>query len=264
IELVLRHGKFPKLIELKDLRGDLHIHSKWSDGTNSIEEIAKFYKKNGFEYIAITDHSLSVGVAHGLTLERLKMQWDEIDEINKDLAGEVGEAGAGFKILKGAEVDIRKNGEVDYPDKILRRLDIVIASSHMRFKLTEEEQTRRIITALKNPYVRILGHPSGRLIGSREPLKFDMEAVIKAAVDNNVVLEINSFPDRLDLADIYVKMAKELGAKFAISSDSHNLVHFEYLKYGVFVGRRGWLTAADVINTWPTTKVKEFFEKKRR
>ncbi|MBI5152647.1 PHP domain-containing protein, partial [Candidatus Peregrinibacteria bacterium] len=147
IELVLRHGKFPKLIVLRDFAGDLHIHSKWSDGNNSIEEIAEFYKKKGFEYIAITDHSLSVGVAHGLTLERLEMQWDEIDEINKDLAGG---RGRGFCILKGAEVDIRKNGEIDYPDKILRRLDIVIASSHMRFKLTEEEQTRRIITALKN------------------------------------------------------------------------------------------------------------------
>lgn len=264
IELAARHGKFPKLINLADLCGDLHIHSKWSDGTAEIEEIAKMYKERGFKYIAITDHSPTVGVAHGLTEDRLEMQWDEIDEINKNLGrAKAGVHGQSFKILKGAEVDIRKNGELDYPDKILKQLDIVVASVHMRLKLTEEEQTKRIITALKNPYVTILGHPSGRLIGSREPLKFDMEAVIKAAIDSKVVLEINSFPDRLDLQDIYVKMAKELGAKFAISSDSHNLAHFEYLKYGVFVGRRGWLEAKDVINTWPIVKLLEFFAKKR-
>ncbi|HBB02609.1 MAG: family X DNA polymerase IV, DNA polymerase (family X) [Candidatus Peregrinibacteria bacterium GW2011_GWF2_38_29] len=233
----------PKLIELKDLRGDLHVHSDWSDASQDIETVAMAYKKAGFDYIAMTDHSAFIGITHGMDENRIKQQWKEIDKLNKKLAP--------FKILKGCEVDIHKDGTLALPDEILKKLDIVIVAVHSAFTLPEPEQTARIIKALKNPYVKILAHPSGRLINKRPAYKVDMDAIIKTAVENDVALEINSSPSRMDLQDIYVKRAKELGAKFAINSDSHHSSHMEYLKFGVFVARKGWLEAKNVINTMP-------------
>jgi DNA polymerase (family 10) len=237
----------PKLIELKDLRGDLHVHSDWSDAAQDIETVAMAYKKAGFEYIALTDHSAFIGITHGMDENRIQQQWKEIDKLNKKLAP--------FKILKGCEVDIHKDGTLALPDEILKKLDIVIVAVHSAFMLPEAEQTARIIKALKNPYVTILAHPSGRLINKRPAYKADMDAIIKAAIENDVALEINSSPSRMDLQDIYVKRAKELDAKFAINSDSHHSSQMEYLKFGVFVARKGWLEAKNVMNTKPLKNI---------
>ena len=242
-----KKGKLPSLIELRDLRGDLHTHSNWSDGSDSIEEVARAYIKAGFEYIALTDHSPSVRVAHGLTPERFAMQWDEIDALNTDFK----RRRVNFRILKGVECDIKPDGSLDLPDSVLKKMDIVVASVHSNFNLSEREQTARIIKALQNPYVKILGHPSGRLINRRDPYAVDMGKIIDAAVKNRVALEINSQPLRLDLFDFYCRLAKEKGAKFTINSDSHSGGQIAFLEFGVGVARRGWLSASDVLNTAP-------------
>lgn len=242
-------GKLPKTVELSDLRGDLHCHSNWSDGSHDIEEVARYYRDAGYEYVSLADHSKSSTIAHGLTVDRYLMQWDEIDEVNAILAKE-SEAGApAFRMLKGTECDILADGSLDLPDKVLKKFDVVVASVHSRFKMTGAEMTERVIKALKNPYVTILGHPSGRLINQREPYEIDMPKVIRAAISAGVALEINSQPSRLDLFDYYCKMAKEWGAKFSIDSDSHHFSQIDFLKFGVAVAKRGWLTKEDVINT---------------
>ena len=264
IEAGSKH-KLPDLIELKDLRGDLHVHSRWSDGTQEIEEIARGYREAGFEYIVMSDHSPAVAVAHGLTSERFKMQWDEIDEINADFEKEAKRS-AGllksartFKIFKGVECDILPDGRMDLPDSILKKMDIVIASVHSRFNMSEKEMTERVLNAFKNPYVKIFGHPSGRLINRREPYHIDMEKIIDAAVHRGIALEINSQPDRLDLQDYYCKMARDRGAKFVVNSDGHNTSQMDFLRYGMAVARRGWLTKGDVINTKSLKDLMKFF-----
>ncbi len=252
-------GELPTPIELKDLRGDLHVHSKWSDGTQEIEEVARAYRDAGFEYIALTDHSPAVAVAHGLTPERFEMQWDEIDQINAELEEEFvkgvevnGKKVGRFKILKGVECDILADGKMDLPDAILKKMDIVIASVHSRFNLPQDEQTARVLKAFQNPYVKIFGHPSGRIINRREPISLDIAKVIDAAVEHGIALEINSQPERLDLFDFYCKMAKEKGAKFTIDSDSHHVHnHMGFLRYGIALARRGWVGKEDVLNTLP-------------
>lgn len=251
--VVMENGKVPKLIELADLKGDLHVHSKWSDGANEIEDVANAYMKAGFKYIALTDHSPAVKVAHGLTPERFEMQWDEIDEINKDLKGK-------FKILKGVECDILADGSMDLPDKVLKKFDIVVASVHSRFNLPIEEQTARVLKALQNPYVTIYGHPSGRQIGSREPIAVDMNKIMEAAKEHHVALEINGQPERMDLFDYYVKLAAEKGCMFTIDSDSHHVQQIENLQYGVAIARRGWLTKANVLNTMEMEEMLKYFK----
>lgn len=240
-------GELPLTVELSDLKGDLHVHSNWSDGSQEIGEIARFYRDHGFEYIALTDHSTAMAVAHGLTPERFEMQWDEIDEVNKELEKEAAKKGA-FRILKGVECDIKGDGTMDLPDSILKKMDVVVASVHLKFSLSEKEQTERIVRALENPYVTILGHPSGRLINQREPYAVDMSKVIDAAIKNNVILEINSQPSRLDLQDFYCKLAKDRGAKFSIDTDSHHTSQIANLELGVAVAKRGWLEDVDVVN----------------
>jgi DNA polymerase (family 10) len=249
--------KLPDLIELKDLRGDLHTHSSWSDGSEEIEDVARAYIKAGFEYIALTDHSPAVRVAHGLTPERFAMQWDEIDELNAEFARK----GIKFRILKGTECDIMPDGTMDLPDRVLKKMDIVVAAVHSKFNLSEREQTARVIKAFKNPYVKIWGHPSSRLINQREPYAVDMGKAISAAVKNHVALEINSQPDRLDLFDYYCRLAKEKGAKFTVDSDSHHHSQIAFLEYGVGVARRGWLEADDVLNTRSLAKVLDYWKK---
>lgn len=250
IEWALAKKPFPELIELKDLRGDLHCHTKWSDGSEELEDVVKAYKKAGYEYMAITDHSKAIGITGGLTAERIKMQWDEIDKLNKELKP--------FKILKGSEVDILRDGKLDFPDAILKKLDMVVGSVHLNFKMSEEEQTKRIIRAIESGFMHILGHPTGRLIHQRNPYQVNMKKVIEACVRNHVALEINASPTRLDLNDTYVKMAKDLGAKFVISTDSHHSSQMQFQQYGVFVARRGWLTKNDVLNTLPLEKIAYF------
>jgi len=273
IEAAIKH-KLPIPVEYSDLRGDLHVHSRWSDGAREIEEIARAYREAGFEYVAITDHSPALTVTHGLTPERFKMQWDEIDEINADLEreakndGEIHDGRSGkirpFRILKGVECDILADGKMDLPDSVLKKFDIVIASVHSRFNMSENEMTERVIKAFQNPFVKIFGHPSGRLLNQREPYHIDMEKVIDAAVEHGIALEIDGQPDRLDLQDYYCKMAKDRGAKFTIDSDGHNTSQMAYLRYSVAVARRGWLEKKDVLNTLPLNEMLKFFRRRKQ
>ena len=234
-------NKLPRLVTRADLRGDLHVHSDWTDGTASIEAMAKGAQAQGYEYVALTDHSRRVAMAHGLDPARLARQGREIDRLNADLHS--------LTILKGIEVDILKDGRLDLPDASLAKLDIVVASVHSYFDLPREAQTERVIRAMQNRHVSIIGHPTGRLIGEREPYDIDMERVIAAAHALGCRLEINAQPDRLDLNDIHIHAAKQAGVKLAISSDAHAVDAFACIRFGVDQARRGWLTPDDVINT---------------
>lgn len=244
--------KMPKLIELNDLKGDLHLHSTWSDGKSSIEEIAKTYKKAGFKYIAMCDHSSVMGVTGGMNSRKIQDQWKEIDKVNKKIKG--------FKILKGSEVDILKDGSLDFGDDVLKKLDVVVIASHMYARLPKTQQMKRLLVAIENPYAKILAHPSGRMINKRGPMDIDMIKIIDACKVNNVAMEINSNPLRLDLVDKYVRIAKDKGVKIAINSDGHEASQHELLKYGVFVGRRGWLTKKDVLNTLDLEQLLRFWK----
>lgn len=236
-------GRLPKLIELSDIRGDLQMHTRESDGKDTIEDMAQAAKTLGYEYIAITEHSKAVHIANGLDERRLAEHLKRIDEVNAKLSG--------IRVLKGVEVDILGDGSLDLSDDILKECEVVVASVHSRFNMEEKEMTRRIIRALNNPNVNFLGHPTGRLILEREPYKLDLKEVIKAAIDNNVILEINAYPDRLDLRDVDARMAKDMGAKLSISTDAHSKLQLDMMKYGVFTARRAWLEAKDVVNTLP-------------
>jgi DNA polymerase (family 10) len=236
-------GRLPKLIELADIRGDLQMHTVATDGKNSIADMAQKAKEMGYSYIAITDHSKAVRVARGLDEKGMVRQLAAIEKVNGQTPG--------VRILKGVEVDILSDGSLDLKDNILKECDVVIASVHSRFNMEEEEMTRRIIQALKNPNVNILGHPTGRLILEREAYKVNLKEVFQAAIDQGVVLEINAYPDRLDLRDADARMAKEMGAKLAISTDAHSTLQLELMKFGVFTARRGWVEAKEVINTLP-------------
>jgi len=234
-------GRLPKLVELRDIKGDLHVHSKWSDGSHDFEELIDEAKKRGYEYIAITDHSKGLGIARGLSAERLMEEKKEIDAINKRLKG--------FRLIVGTEVDIRSSGEIDFPDEILKKMDIVVASIHSGFRQDKEQITKRLVSAIRNPYVSIIAHPTGRLIGERDPYDVDMNEVFKVAKETGTAIEINAYPLRLDLSDIYVKIAREMGVRVVISTDTHVANQFDYMGYGVSIARRGWLEKKDVLNT---------------
>jgi len=240
IELA-KNNKLPHLVELKDIKGDLHAHSTWSDGGNSIEEMASAAKNLGYSYIAITDHSQSLKIAGGMSIADLKKKKAEIENINKKLKN--------FSVLYGTEVDIDSNGDIDYKDEILKEFDIVVAAIHTGFKQSKQQLTNRIIRACKNKYVNIIAHPTGRLWGSREAYEIDFDAVCKAARDTNTQFEINAFPNRLDLNDINTRRAKEMGVKISINTDSHSTEQLKSMKLGVSVARRGWLSKEEVINT---------------
>jgi len=231
----------PKLIEFKDIKGDLHVHSKWSDGGNSIEEVAEACQKRGYSYVAITDHSQSLKVARGLSIADLKKKRQEIDKINKKLKK--------IKILYATEADIDSDGNIDYKDALLKEFDLVVAAIHTGFKQSKEQLTKRIIKACRNKYVHIIAHPTGRLWGTRDAYDIDIDRILKVAKDTNTHLEINAFPQRLDLNDLNCRRAKETGVKLAIGTDAHTTEQLENMKLGVAVARRGWLTKEDVINT---------------
>jgi DNA polymerase (family 10) len=248
-------GKLPRLIELSDIRGDLQMHTKYSDGGNTIEEMAEKARTLGYEYIAITDHTQSTRVAGGQTEKEILRELEYIDKLNAKLKG--------FRILKGAEVDILPDGTLDYSDPVLKGLDVVVAAIHSNFKMEKSKMTKRIIRAFQNKYVNILSHPTGRLIGKRDPYEIDVEDIIKAAKDTGTYLEINSYPERLDLSDIHAKRAKEEGVLIAIDTDSHAALQLEMMKYGVMTARRGWLEKKDVINTRPLAKLLKLLYAKR-
>src|SRR5579885_3278923 len=248
-----KRNALPKLLTIADIRGDLHVHSNWTDGKAPIPEMAAAAKERGYEYIAITDHSQRVAMARGLNPERLLRQIDEIEKFN-------GKA-AGIKLLKGIEVDILSDGRLDLPDEVLARLDIVVASIHYNFDLPRKEQTERIIKAMDNRHVSIIGHPTGRLIGSREPYDIDLDRIIAAAHERGCQLEINAQPERLDLADGCAHAAKSVGVKLAISTDAHAPAHFGYMRFGVDQARRAWLEAGDVINTRPLRELKKLLKR---
>ncbi|MBI4652580.1 DNA polymerase/3'-5' exonuclease PolX [Candidatus Desantisbacteria bacterium] len=244
------NNKLPELIELKNIRGDLQIHTVETDGKNTVIEMAQKAKELGYEYISITNHSKAVKIAHGLDEKKLRKHFEEIDRLNSKKAP--------VHILKSVEVDILADGSLDLDDSVLKECDVVLASIHSYFNLPEKEMTQRIIKALSNPYVNILGHPTGRLILEREPYVFNLREVFKAALDYNVIMEINAYPDRLDLNDIHALQAKETGLKLAISTDAHSSSQMELMVYGVYTARRAWLEPEDVINTYTLKELKTF------
>jgi DNA polymerase (family 10) len=246
-------GTLPKLIELSDLRGDLHAHSKASDGHNTIREMAQAAQTAGLEYVAITEHSRRLTVAHGLDPVRLAKQGAEIDRLNRELEG--------ITVLKGIEVDILDDGTLDLPDSVLAGLDIVVAAVHSKFDLPRTKQTQRILTALDNPVVSILAHPSGRLIEEREPYDVDMQKIVRKAKANGIALELNAHPERLDLLDIHCQMAKQEGVLVCINSDAHSTFEFGVLRFGVGQARRGWLEKNDVLNTRSLKELKAWLSK---
>lgn len=238
--LAARINHLPNLINLNDIKGDLHSHTDATDGYESIDTMARAAEELGYEYLAITDHSQRLTIAKGLNKKRLWEQIKLIDKLNNTL---------NIRILKGIEVDILEDGSLDFSDDILKELDIRVCSIHSLFRLPKKKQTERILRAMDNPFFNILGHPTGRLIYSRKPYELDLMKIFQAAIDRKCFLEINSQPARLDLNDEYCKIAKEMGARFAISSDAHSSQGLKFMQYGIYQARRGWLEANDVINT---------------
>jgi len=246
-------GKVPKLIELSDIKGDIHVHTDWSDGRDSIEDMAQAAKSLGYQYLAITDHSAGRGIAHGLSEERLRQQIKEIKRLNEQLKG--------IRIFTGTEVDIRADGSIDLPDKLLVDLDVVVAAIHSAMNQSQEQITRRILGAIENPHIDVIAHPTCRLLGEREPVAVDMEAVFRAAVKYNKALEINAMPSRLDLKDIHIYRARELGVKLIMGTDSHSTAHLGFMRFGVGVARRGWCQPKDILNTRHTKEMLAFLRK---
>jgi DNA polymerase (family X) len=235
--------KLPHLLTLKDIKGDLQMHSTASDGKNSIEEMAEAARKLGHEYIAITDHSKAVTVANGLDEKRAAAHIKKIHGLS--------EKELGICVLAGAEVDILKDGELDYSEEILAQLDVVVCSVHSYMNLDRAAMTERILAAIENPYTQIIAHPTGRLLLRRDPFDYDLEKVLDACAKHGVAMECNSYPDRLDLKDVYLRMCKERGVKVVISTDAHNTGNLAFIRYGVTMARRGWLEKKNVINTLP-------------
>jgi DNA polymerase (family 10) len=236
-----KEGTLPDLVTIDDIRGDLQVHSKESDGNVSIEEMVEGARDRGYEYLAITDHSKRVTMAKGLDAKRLRKQIEEIDTLNSRIKG--------IRILKSCEVDILEDGSLDLPDEILEELDLTTCAVHYNTNLSEKRQTERVIRAMDNAHFNILAHPTGRLIGSRDPYPLDIERVMKAAVERGCSMEINADPERLDLNDIHCKMAREIGLKVSISTDAHSIGGLDQMRFGVAQARRGWLTPEDVLNT---------------
>ena len=249
-------GRLPDLVRLEDIKGDLHVHSRWSDGGHSIEEIAGSAIRMGYQYIAVTDHSKGLGIAGGLTPERVLEQKKEVEALNKRLRG--------FRVFAGVEVDIRSDGTLDLPDEVLREVEFVVASIHSGFKQSSEKLTMRLVSAMRNPHVHVIAHPTGRIIGERDAYEIDIDEFMRTARETRTVLEINAYPLRLDLNDRYSRKAKELGIPMVISTDTHIDTQYEFMRYGVAIARRGWLEAGDVINTMGRKKLEQFIKKIKR
>jgi len=244
-----RRGELPRLVELADLQGDLHVHTRATDGRGSLREMAEAARAHGLAYIAITEHSRRVTMAHGLDPARLARQIDEIDRLNADLKGIV--------LLKGIEVDILEDGALDLPDSILARLDLVVGAVHSKFNLPRARQTERILAAMDRPHFTLLAHPSGRLIDARDPYDVDMLAIVRKARARGVFLELNAHPERLDLTDVHCRMARDEGVLVAINSDAHSANDFDNLSYGIGQARRGWMEKKDVLNARPLAALRK-------
>lgn len=249
-----RQGKLPHLVELGDIKGDLHAHTNMTDGHHTLEEMVRAARNKGYKYVGITDHTKHVAVAHGLDEKTVLKRIAEIDRFNKKIDG--------ITVLKGMEVDILDDGRLDLEDAILKELDFTVCAIHYKFNLTLEKQTERIIRAMDNPYFNILAHPSGRLIHERAPYEVDMERIISAAKERGCILELNAHPMRLDLNDIHCKLAKGSGVKIAISTDSHNTADLDYMRFGVKQARRGWLEPEDVVNTGSLPDLKKLLKRR--
>ena len=250
-----REGALPELVEQSQIRGDLHVHSDWSDGREDIGGMARAAKARGYKYIGLCDHSPSQTVAGGLSVERLRERKAELEAARRAVPG--------ITILNGTEVDIKRGGGLDYPDEVLAELDFVVASVHSGWKTERAAMTARIIKAMENPWVDCLGHPTGRLLGRREPYDVDMEEVLKAAARLGVAMEINAYPDRLDLKDVHARRAKELGVKVIISTDAHAPEHLDFIRFGIGTARRGWLEANDILNTLSAAQLRSRLRRAR-
>jgi len=245
-------GRLPRLVTEADIRGDLHVHTSMSDGRASMREVAEAAVRRGYEYIGITDHSRSLHVAHGLSEDDLLASVEQARQLTREL---------GFPVLRGAEVDILEDGSLDYPDEVLEQLDYVIGSVHSRFKMSKDEMTERVVAAMADRHLSILGHPTGRLLGRREPYPIDMERVMDEAAARGVVLELNSFPDRLDLNDLHCRMAKEHGVLVSVDTDAHGVEQLDHMRLGVGTARRGWLGPEDVLNTRALDEVRRLLRR---
>jgi len=248
-------GKLPELIERSDVRAELHSHTTWSDGKLSVKEMAEAARQRGFKVLAITDHSPSLGVTGGLSIEDIRTQRAEIEAAQTEL-------GDSIRLLQGTEMEIRADGTLDYPDEVLAAFDIVIASIHVSLRQPREKITERILNAIKNPHVDVIGHLTGRLIPDREGADLDMEAVLTAAAESGVALEINAHPARLDLEDVHARRAVQLGIPLSINTDAHSPADMDLMHFGVATARRGWVEAGDVINTWETDRLLAWLRKR--
>ncbi len=250
IELALG-DKLPNLIGSSDIRGDFHVHTNATDGTEPLEAMAGAARRAQYEYVGISDHSVSATVAFGLTAEQALARRDQFRELNRNMKG--------FTILFGTECDILDGGAMDYPDEVLREFDYVIASVHSKFTLSEKEQTERVVAAVRNPFVNILAHPTTRLIGQRDPIQIDLEAVFAAAAKAGTAIEINAYPNRMDLTGRQARSAKDAGCRLVVDTDSHASAELAAMRFGVGTARRAWLTQDDVVNTWPLDRARSFF-----
>jgi DNA polymerase (family 10) len=245
-------GTIPDLVELADIKGDLHVHTDWSDGHDSLEAMAQAAKARGYQYLGISDHSAGRGIAHGLDGERLRQQIQSIRELNQKIKG--------IHIFSSMEVDIRADGSLDMLEELLGKLDIVTAAVHSGMSQSEARMTERLIRAMESPNVDILAHPTCRLLPAREPVAADMEAIFEAAVRTNTALEINAMPSRLDLKDTHIYRARELGVKLIINTDAHASGHLDFMRFGIGVARRGWCRAADLLNTLSRAELTAYFK----
>jgi DNA polymerase (family X) len=250
-----RAGRLPRLIERSHLVSELHSHSTWSDGKNTILEMAKGARERGWKVLAITDHSTGLGITGGLSVERLQEQRIEIDAVQKEL-------GDSIRLLQGSEVEIKADGELGLPDEILEKLDIVIASIHVGIRQPREQVTARMINAIRNPHVDIIGHPTGRLIPNREGADLDMDAVLNEAAKHSTAMEISSHPRRLDLEDVYARRAIEMGIHISVNTDAHSPAELDVIDFGIATARRGWVEPDDVINTWGQDQLLSWLEKR--
>jgi len=246
-----QNGELPKLIEVKDLKGELHAHTTWSDGKHSIKEMAEGAMKEGHKYLAITDHSQSLGVANGLSVKRVEQQRIEIEKVRNALKKDL-------VLFHGTEMEILADGTLDYPDEVLAEFDIVIASVHTSQRQPREQVTARMLNAIQNPHVDMIAHPSGRLIGRRDPADLDMDQILEAALESGVILEINANPERLDLNDIYARRAAEMGIPLAINTDAHSPQHLAFRSFGVGIARRAWVTSKQVVNCWTAARIQKW------